>query len=362
MEATTAIRHMDRQIKTTARRKRGTAQSVAERTRRTNGNGFLKHRFLPFWQYSGNRERAEREFQNSLSNLCRHYDLPLPEVVGCGFPQSIYQMQQEINDKIKAIDNKLFCFIAKDDKHIATLATIKRFDTGMTLYYIPVRPLWNWVQCCQSQPIAELLICMFAYLEQVVKIPFYTEQDSYLASQYETLEQWVNDDTEDDEAYRDKQRDELYTMQNAGLKIYTQIINPQRLKLFEQVVRTFECRADWQHDWQELAMKFLNLYQAYPERSVFDHIHPDLLDTQGDDRIHADWYISFYWSGNDCFQDCLFDMIDNHFQEIAYMDEPAHVTLFDNIPENSTPDFDFETRLFDLINELSRLLNPYDHE
>jgi hypothetical protein len=362
MEASTAIRRIGRQVKPSARCKRGTAQSVAERTRRPHRNGFLKHRFLPFWQYSGNRERTEREFQNSLSNLCKHYDLQQPETVYGSFPQNIYQTQQAINEKIKAIDNKLSCIIAKDDNHIATLATVRRFDTGMTLYYIPVRPLWNWVQCSQSQPIAELLICVFAYLEQVVKVPFYTEQDSYLASQYETLEQWVNDDIEDDETYRDIQRDELYTMQNAGLKIYAQIIKPQRLTDFEQVVKSFQCSENWQNDWHEVATKFFELYNAYPERSVFDHIHPDLLNTQGDDRIHADWYISFYWSGNDCFQDCLFDMIDNHFQEIAFMDEPAHVTLFDEAPVITAPDFDFETRLFELINELSRLLSNYDHE
>lgn len=362
MEATTEIRRDSRQVRPSARRKRGTTQSVKERTRRTHRNGFLKHRFLPFWHYGENRERAVREFQNSLTNLCSHYGIQLPETANGDFPQNIYQTQQAVNDKVKHIDNKLSCIIAKDDNHIATLATVRRFDTGMTLYYIPVRPLWNWVQCSQSQPLAELVLCIFAYLEQVVKIPFYTEQDSYLASQYETLEQWVNDDWQEDEQGREQQLDEFYKMQNAGLKMYAQIIKPQRLTDFEHVVQSFQVKEKWQSDWQEIAMKFLELYKAYPERSVFDNIYPDLLDTKGDDRIHADWYISFYWSGNDCFQDCLFDMIDNHFQEIAYMDEPAQVTLFDNPPAITTPDFDFETRLFDLLNELSRLLSPYDHE
>ena len=361
MEATTAIQRIRRQAKPPARCKRGSAQSGAERTRSANRNGFLKHRFLPFWQYGNNRERAEREFLCSLSILCKHYDLPIPETVHGSFPQHIYLTQQVLSDQIKGIDNKLSCIIAKDDKHIATLATVKRYDTGMTLYYIPVRPLWHWLQGSQSQPLAELLLCMFAYLEQVVRVPFYTEQDSYLASQYETLEQWVNDDQED-EPYRQKQLDEFYVMQNAGLKIYAQIIDPQRLADFENVVQNFQCNESWLNDWRDVAMEFLQLYKRYPERSVFDHIHSGLLYPQDEDRIYADQYISFYWSGNDCFQDCLFDMIDNHFQEIAYMDEPAHVQLFDYTPENTIPDFDFETRLFELMDKLSRLLNKYDHE
>lgn len=360
MEATTAIRKLSRAVKPPARCKRSTAQSFTERTRRLGRNGFLNHRFLPFWQYSGNREQAEREFQNSLSILCAYYGLAVPQLKG-SFPQNIYQAQQAIIANLKAVDNKLSCIIAEDENHRATLATVRLYDTGMTLYYIPVRPLWQWMQSEQSPQITELLICLFAYLEQVVKIPFYTEQASYLGYQYETLEQWVNDDQED-EPYWKKQLDELYTMQNAGQKIYMQIIKPENLTQFESVVTNFQATEDWQQDWATIAGEFLRLYQQYPNRSVFDHIQSDLLYPQGEDRIYADQYISFYWSGNDCFQDCLFEMIDNHFQEIAFMDEPAHVTLFDHLPENAIPDFDFETRLFDLIDKLSQILNKYDHE
>jgi len=360
MEATTAIRKLKRRVRPYARCKRGSAQSFTERTRRADRNGFLTHRFLPFWEYSGNRERAEREFQNSLSNLCQHYGLQLPEQ-DASFPQGIYQTLQVVIGKLKAVDSTLSCIIAQDEEHIATLATIKRYDTGMMLYYVPVRPLWHWMQSSQGQRLSELIICLFAYLEQVVKMPFYTEQSSYLAGQYETLEQWVNDDQED-EADRDRQLDELYTMQNAGLKIYAQIIKPENLAQFENVVQNFNPQEDWEQDWQMIATEFLQLYRQFPLRSVFDHIHSDLLYPKEEDRIYADQYISFYWSGNDCFQDCLFEMIDNHFQEIAFMDEPAHVALFDRLPQNLTADFEFETRLFDLIDKLSQILNKYDHE
>jgi hypothetical protein len=139
----------------------------------------------------------------------------------------------------------LSCIIAEDEKHIATLATVKRYDTGMTLYYIPVRPLWQWMQSGQGNGITELITGIFAYLEQVVKIPFYTEQ-AVISHQYETLEQWVNDDQEEEEPYRQKQLDELYTMQNAGQKIYMQIIKPENLTQFENVVHQFQPTEDWQ--------------------------------------------------------------------------------------------------------------------
>jgi len=360
MEDTTAIRRIDRQAEPSARCERSKAKPAKERTRRLNRNGFLNHRFLPFWQYGGNKTQAEREFKHSLSNLCGYYRIDLPEMKG-PFPQNIYSGLQMVIENLKAVDNKLSCIIAEDDNHVATLATVKRYDTGMTLYYIPVRPLWQWMQSGEAQKITDLLLCVFAYLAQVVRVPYYTEQDTYLSYQYQTLEEWVNDDQEEEE-YRKQQLDELYTMQNSGLKVYAKIILPDRLAAFESVVQRSNATEAWEQEWLTVATAFLQLYQRYPNRSVFDHIQSDLLYPEGEDRIRADQYISFYWSGNDCFQDCLFEMIDNHFQEIAYMDEPMHITLFDGQPENAIPDFDFETRLFDLIDQLSRLLNQYDHE
>lgn len=360
MATTTAIRKIGRTLKLSARCERSKAQRFAERTRKPDRNGFLTHKFLPFWQYSGNKERAVREFKNSLTNLCEYYGFTTPQLTG-DFPQNIYQMQQVVIAELKAVDSKLSCIIAEDENHTATLATVKHYDTGMTLYYIPVRPLWQWMQSGHSQSITDLLLGVFAYLEQVVRIPYYTEQDSYLAYQYQIIEDWVNDDQQEEE-YRQQQLDELYTMQNSGLKVYTEIIKPDRLIGLENIVHGFQVTEEWQQEWKTVAEQFLGLYQQYPKRSIFDHIQPDLLCPEDEDRISADQYISFYWSGNDCFQDCLFEMINNHFQEIAFMDEPSHVQLFDHLPEKAIPDFDFETRLFDLLNELARLLDKYDHE
>jgi PAS domain S-box-containing protein len=265
------------------------------------------------------------------------------------------------NEQVKSRDDKLHCIVAKDENHTATLATVKQYDTGMTLYYIPVRPLWHWVNSKEGTHIADLLLGIFAYLHQVVGIPFYSESGSYLASEYDYIEQMV-DEEQDEEPYRQKQKDELYVMKNAGIKLLKLINDKERLAQFEPAVLNFRHTDKWELDWELLAIEFLQLYQAYPKRNIFDNIHSGLLYPADEDRISADQYISFYWSGDDCLAECLFEMINAHFQEIAYMDEPMRVHLFDKLPENGTPDFDFETRLFDLINQLSKLLSDYDYE
>jgi hypothetical protein len=361
METTTGLRRVHTTAEPSAGCKRGTSQPAKERTRRADRNGFLSHQFKPFWAFDGNRDRAEREFLCSLSHLCKYYDLDIPGCVNGDFPQSIYSTYEAVSEQLKRRDGKLHCIIAKDDRHTATLATVRQYDTGMTLYYIPVRPLWRWVDSSEGQPVADLLLGVFAYLHQVVGIPFFSEPGSYLASEYEYIEQMVEDE-QDEEPYRQKQQNEIYTLKNAGIKLHRLINSPERLTAFEQTVLNFRHTDKWELDWELLAVDFLQLYQAYPSRNIFDHIHSGLLYPADEERISADQYISFYWSGDDCLQECLFDMINAYFQEIAYMDEPMHVQLFDEIPDNTNPNFDFETRLFDLINKLSKLLNDYDYE
>ena len=175
METTTALRRIDRQVKSSARCKRGTAQPAKERTCGADRNGFLTHEFKPFWGFNGNRDKAEREFLCSLSNLCQYYDLPVPTAINGNFPQSIFHSYQAICEQLKSRDGKLQCIVLQDNSHNATLATLKQYDTGMTLYYIPVRPVWHWMQSSDGQRIAELILGIFAYLHQVVGIPFFSE-------------------------------------------------------------------------------------------------------------------------------------------------------------------------------------------
>jgi len=360
METPTTLRQAGRLVRPSVRCGRGTTQSPKERTRRFDRDGFLTHQFKPFWAYGGNKGRAEREFLCSLSNLCKYYDLPVPEYINGLFPQNIYQTWRYVSECLKAQDKQIECIIASDETHTATLATISRYDTGMNLYYIPVRPLWYWVQSSQAQKLAELLLGICAYLHQVVKVPFYTENGSFVGSQYQMIEDWVNDDLED-EKDRQRQLDELYTMHNAGLKLHEQIRKPSYVERFEDIVLNFRHTDSWELDWELLAIEFLQLYKQYPDRSVFDHVHAGLLYPADEDHISADQYISFYWSGEDCFTDTLFDAINCNFQEIAYMDEPMHVQKFDCLPENGLPDFDFEKRLFDLIDKFCKRLNDHDY-
>jgi len=367
METTAVVRGTGGAVRPPARCRRSKAQPVEERTRRINGNGFLNHSFQPFWSFSGNRERIAREYFNSLANLCRFYQLPVPQT-DLPFPQDIYSTWLEIEKLVSTIDRNNHCMIIEDKGKKAVLAVVKTYDLSHCLIYIPVRPYWRWLQKPEHEQIAELVTVLFAYLHQVADIPFYAESGSFMDYQYNTLEQWFNETEnegntdEEDQEWRERQENTLYEMRRAGGHIMPVIKNPQTLAKMEKVITGYHHRDKHELEWELLAVEFLQLYRQYPKRSLTDSIHQDLVYPDEQERIGIDQYISFYWSDHDCFQYDLIEMINSTFQEMPVQDEPTAILYFDIVPDRKQVHFDFESRLFDLIDRLRDLLNAYDHE
>lgn len=210
-----------------------------------------------------------------------------------------------------------------------------------------------------------MLLCVFAYLYQIAKLPYYTEYDSYLSGEYETLRNWIeegDDEGEEEQQYRDEQLDVLHTMEHSGNRILTLIRENEHLIKWEENIKAYRESENWDLETESLADQFLRLYKEYPHRSVFDNIHDELVVPEETERIRAEQYISFYWSSNDCMQEMLFEMINNEFQECGVTDEPTSIQLFDTPEAKPMNDLDFEKRLFDLIDKLCGILNKYDHE
>lgn len=367
METTAIVQGTGGAIRPSARCERNKAQPAKKRTHRANGNGFLSHYFQSVWGVEGNRERMVREYFNSLTNLCNYYGLPYPAVTGMAFPQNIYQSWKEIADKITGLDEHSHCMILEVENKRAVIGVVKTFNLN-GLYYIPVRSYWRWSKCAEQQRVAELITVIFAYLHQVVEIPFYAENGSFMNGEYEVLEQWLSEaedegqDDAEEKQWREEREDTMYELRQAGNHILRLIQNPDYLNRMEEVVTGYQHRDNWELEWELLGVEFLQLYRQYPKRSLPDCIHTDLVYPDEDERISCYQYTGFHWSNKDCFADELDDMINCSFQEIAVMDEPTAVQLFDKMPTHLTTDFDFETRLFGLIERLRDLLDDYDHE
>jgi len=352
------VRRANRQ---TPRCGRGAEKQADRRTDGTGRNGFLSHSFLPIWGFDiPNWRRSEATFFASLKNLCSLYQLSEPDVSGLCFPQNVSEAYRIISPQVNK-EKGIECYILSDGKHPPSLATASRYDTGHTLYYIPVRPLWQIAQSSKLQPLSSLLFQVYAYLYQTIKVSYFTGS-SYLAQEYETIENWINEEQDEEEdEWRNEQRSELEIMQSVGATVLARIRHPFKIGELQNQLENYRSTGIWDTEIDEVATGFLQLALDYPKRSIRDSMKVS-LEAEEEDRIYIEQYLSFYWSGNDSLADTLFDMVNGHLQEMGYIEEPMSFQWFDSPQQNEHHCFDFEQRLFRMVIKLTELLNDYDNE
>lgn len=360
METTSAIRRVRHVHRPAAGRKRGTANQTSQRTPVINRNGFLNHCFRPFWGINvPSWKQAEQEFFNSISNICSLYGWPLPEITGIAFPQNVTEAYRQVKERLK--EQKMDCIIIRDKERKACLATVKGYDTGYLLYYIPVRPLWLLLQNKEQKELSRIIILLFRYLYHIADVPYYRE-DSYLYNQYETLTDWLENDIDGDEEehYRQHQVQQMKQLKDAGDEVFHLLKQPFKSTVLKQAIK--ECEQNKQQDInaRKLAEDFLKPYDDYPFRSLHSSMQNNLLHPDQSEYIYLEQYLSFFWSSNDCFYDTLMDMINSELQEMGFQEEPVSIQYFDQPQEKETHYFDFEQRFFQLADRLSELLNQHD--
>jgi hypothetical protein len=361
METASVIRRFRPTAKPLAGRKGSTAKPVTKRTAGTHRNGFLNHVFQPFLGVAFRDWRtAEQEFFASAKNLCALYGWTMPDISGLSFPENIRQTYKGIDaQQTKEFD--LTIKICQDEKHACCLSTAKVFDTGYHLYYIPVRPLWKMRGNPQEAKLYRLVRTLFAYLYQVAGIPFYNEPGT-VDGNYDTIKNWLEEEQEDEEeTYRNRQKTELKLLKKAGEILLPEIGKPFKLTELEVCLRRYGKTARANTCLMEVIYEFVKLIKDYPKRAIRETMHYE-EETEDNNTIYWEQYISFYWSGEDCLNETLYRMVNDEFQEMCYQEEPLSLQWFDQPQEKANHVFDYEPRLFSLLDRLAELLNDYDYE
>jgi len=361
METASIIQRLRGTAKPLAGRKGSTAKPAKKRTAGTHSNGFLNHAFQPFWGVAfRDWKTAEQEFFVSAKNLCALYGWTAPDVSGLSFPDNIREAHKRITvQQTRAFD--LEVKICQDDGHACCLTTAKMFNTNYHLYYIPVRAVWKMRVNKAGQSLYKLLIAVFGYFYQVAGIPFFNEPGT-IDSTYDTIKNWLDEeDDSEDEIYRNRQRAELKRLKKAGDALLPEIKQPFSLMKLETAWKT--CQSTEQCDTHliDAVAEIIKLIKDYPKRAVRDTMHYEEELDEGD-TLYWEQYVCFYWSGEDCLNETLYDMINDEFQQMAYQEEPMSLQWFDQPQEKAEHVFDYEPRLFSVINRLAELLNDYDYE
>lgn len=354
VSAVGAVRAMDEKTKGC----RGTAEGQTKvRPTCDVTNAFLRCRFYPRLQETEtvqdcNRLKMDRDFFKSLSLIAEKFNLSMLECTNIPFPYNIADSMAHLKKQLKETvadwsDVRLIHY-----KNSTFFAQEMRYDTGMTLYYIPVFPLYNILHNKDTKQVSELLLSVYAYIYQVLGVPNYRSDDCYLYSMYEMLENWIYDDGAEEGFIQEI--DDAKTIGDFMGKI---ISDPKNLLNYKNRLKSFVAKTDFDKQCLSVAKSFFGLLTKYPKARIDRKFYPLRFREKIEDierPIGLDNYVSFCASIQGCLFESLFQSVNEDLQEYNEIDEPTRFIPYDNrkIKEN---DFDFESRVFNALDNLIQL-------
>lgn len=355
-------RRIPQKVRPAAGRRRRAQNQTPKRTGGTGGHGFLTHRFAPVTEDKDgilkNKVKMEREFLQSLQHLCSLYQIPAPSLKNQSFPLNILTAYREVQQHFATLAGGLELVVIETDHQTTSLATVQTYSTGTTLYYIPVRPMADLLADHTRQPEAELLLYVYAYLYHVVDIPWFLHTGNFLDYTYEMLEAWYMDSPEPGEEEATLETLAIFErMRSDSDALQKKLHTMRKLRGWSKCLRAFNPSSPAGQSLKKVAQSAWELYKAYRGRSIWKSIEPDLLYPEYDERIRADYYISFFWDSEDDLYDTLMDTINTSLLEYGVADEPVSLQVFDQPHTAVTHSLDFEQKLFTLIDDLCTVLN-----
>ena len=352
-----------RQLATKTKGRKPSAERQAEiRTDSNATNGFLKCTFLPKLKTAQSVQacqKTERDFYKSLSKLSNHYSIEPMQTQDFEFPYNIVLSMWDMETKVKRTNINWEGFKLIQDSKKTYFTSEERYNTGTTLYYIPVVPLFKMLKDPKRKKTAQLLLSVCSYLYHIAQIPYYRQEESYLYWLYEMMNDWVEQDeeTEETESYKSELRNAEYI----GDRIEQKLFNRTNLKVFKQRLNRFKSVDMFDKECWQVACNAFALCTEYPNTTIFSNATLPEKDPYDDDEnevIGMEKYISFIADTRGWLYESLSDTINNEFNEYGAMEEPTISKRFDG-SEIPKANLDFENRLFGLLNDLGGLLYEY---
>jgi hypothetical protein len=276
-----------------------------------------------------------------------------------GYPYNIavelWHAEEQLKNKIRNWEEIRLV----QDGRKTYLTSGERYNTGCALFYIPVVPLYRLLKSRKSKQVAQLLLSVCSYLYHVADIPYYRQENSFLYWQYEMLKEWVLSDEYTDET--DSYLNEMAQAEWIGDFMEQKIINRTNLTVFKERIVQFKSRDTLEHHCWKLACEAFDLYEKYPDNTVFGNARPNGETAEEDDMenvVTMDKYISFYAGGKGWLNENLEQCVNTELQEYGQIQEPVIIKRFDG-SDITNHNLEFENRLFTLMDELIYLLNSF---
>lgn len=327
-------------------------------------NGILKCSFLPKLketttvQACRESDKMQRVFYKSLYRLAQHYKFELMPSKHLNYPYNITLALWDVEEKLKQnVLNWNDIRLIQDSTKIY-LVTEERYNTGSTLFYIPVASLYRMLRVPKRKKNVHLLLSVCSYLYHAVGIPYYRNKESYLYWMYEMLNDWVLEDDYSEET--EICQSEIEQAQYIGDCIEKKIYNRANLNFFEQRINGFIARDDFERECLALSKEAFDLYKSYPNEKIYRNARPngEASEEDRDNIIGMEKYVSFYADHKGWLNETLIDAVNNEMQEYGEMEEPIIEKQFDG-RDMTGVNLCFENRLFELLYKLCDILNDF---
>jgi hypothetical protein len=349
----------------TQRRRRGAERQTQVSACGDASNAFLKVSFLPVLQKTKTVQACQEsakmqdDFYASLDSLAEHYHIvPMP-THHLDQPYSMALALWDVEEKLKKSVGNFSELRLLQDSHRTYLLSEEKFNTGTTLYYIPIEPIYQMLREPKHKQNAHLLLSVCSYLYHSADVPYFRQQGSYLYWLYEMHREWTeqDEDREENERYVREFDKAEYIGDCMGQKIFS----PMNLTFFEKRLNDFKCCDAFDKECFLIAKKAFALFIDYPNESIFRNAPTH--DEEGDENtenesIGMEKYISFISDTKGWLYDSIEESINNEFNEYGAMDEPTILKPFDG-NELTNNSLDFESRLFALLDDMCALLYNY---
>jgi hypothetical protein len=354
------------QIRQTPGRNRRSRRQTTKRTRFIDPNGFLKIKFEPLYLApEQGPDKTVAQFTGSLERVCAERGIAVPQIPDVSYPQNISEQFRQLNAVIDRFGKS--CIIVQDEQHQTSIGVFNEYNTPYFLNYIPFRPICNIINAECHKALKPLVIEISRYLCTQVEFMKFLP-GSYAWEVYTRMRDWSTEydvelETEEERKNNSDQIEAIDMMQLFAERNFPQINKPHSLARLKNAVKKWKTTPGHCEKWTAVAEGFLNLASQYPKHNLRTNIAPEFYkNLEEDDLIELEQWACFIWS----FNDILFDRFDEYMQvelqEKTTKESPVHLRLFSTTGASAPANFDFETRLFDLLNQFVSLLIDYDHD
>ena len=175
---------------------------------------------------------------------------------------------------------------------------------------------------------------------------------------YEMVSDWITSDDENEDTAN--YLSEIKQAEQIGDLMEKKIFSHHNLDRFKKRLENFKDNDSFDNDCYLLASKVFELYQQYPNESIYRNSkqNVEIEEYDGDTLVTMDKYISFCAEAKGMLFQTLFKTVNTEFQECTGMEEPTILKKFDG-SDVSNNNLDFENCLFPLIEELIYILNNF---